>query len=758
MSWSAAEVEEDEDEDTMYETEETKSMRDLLDIDVETKIRRYRQNFADFTKEFFIDDFLRNISEYVEKLNENANIMSCIYGGRAWHNFSLTNSEVVNDYNEIAFIPGNLDIMIVIDSSNETNWRLFNECRENIKFYMSQIVNLYEAIPNNNQIKQLYELNVNDTIGENFKQRTFLQNSYGYLIELQPRNLLKKNRKTLNTRTIDWFGNTKLSLFYCELGWQPADIKILKSIFFTEPKNPKIFPSAYGLFIINSAMGKIVRKDKGINIDKMRRNALKQSIYNDNLAKNEKMQIQDLLFNLIQTFFTVFEPKNYIQSTMLTYLFENYDALINVNSELVNYNDLEKILMNHSLNNTPLRKLLQIMIVMLRNSGYNIAVSGGDALQRYINIPLSDIDTKMTEPHKKGKMAVFMALCVLNQIINTNLYIFGLKTTYSIHFGSYNFSLNFNTENQTYFSLVRALFKFYVPLISLTLRYNYNITYKNVKIIKSTYAITPFDCAFVKKRINIQGGMYNDGDTIETPVMTYNSLYEDLIHTHETFSTKLGRNFADKVEKDYQRIEQLNALETKEITRPVGQMSLDEIRNNQIFVDFMNILYVLLTDDEFLIKLEQYVPVLSDAYSEFTIAEHFFTNIEYKLKIQDLTFNNLPFTMNLYNSAITLLTLPFYVTTIKNIDEDFVKITNQPSKNNNKTNKRSNIIVKRTNQLETVLKGIQKNIKKTVKKNTTILHTPVQTRSIRRNLSTSVLLNSNKLKTLKKYLKITKKK
>ena len=42
------------------------------------------------------------------------------------------------------------------------------------------------------------------------------------------------------------------------------------------------------------------------------------------------------------------------------------------------------------------------------------------------------------------------------------------------------------------------------------------------------------------------------------------------------------------------------------------------------------ILYVLLTDDDFLIKLEPYVPILPDAYSEFTIAEHMLTNIEYK--------------------------------------------------------------------------------------------------------------------------------
>lgn len=736
--------------------------RELIDIDVEKEIRALRKRFADFSESFFSQKLMDTIKKDIIQLNKNPAIMSCLYGGRAWADFAKKNPALIDDYNGVAFLPGNLDILILIDSTNKQNKRYFDECRQTIKMYMEQIVNLFEGLPNTNQIKQLYQLKVIDSIGEVFTERTFSKNAYSYGIELHPRNILNKNRSLLTTRTKDWFGVNEMALFYCELGWQEFDVSNMKSIFFETVSNEEsmIFPSAYGLFIINSTMGQLVRKDKGINIDKMRRETLKQCLCKDDLEPNEKTRIQDVLYDLIQTFIIVFQPKDYTQNAMMTYLFENYDASLIVDTGIVKFSELEKILMNHSLNNTPLRKLLQIMIIMLRNTGYNIAVSGGDALQRYIDINLSDIDTKMMEPYKFGKIAVFMGLCVINQMINTNMNMFIFNSSYNIRFGSREFNIKFDTTRQTYFSLVRALFKFYVPLISLTLRYNYVIMYGDIKLVKNVYVITPFDCAFVKKNYNFHGGLLDDGDTLETPVMTYDSLYEDLVHTHETFSTKLGRNFANKVSKDYERIAKLNVLRTHDITINIGQMSLNDLLSNDFTLQFMQMLYIILNNNDFLVKLEPHIPVLSEAYSEYTIAEKTGRNIEYKLKIDGLIFNYMKLDQPTIDLCIKNLKTDFFKTTMKNVKNEIVWISlkpNRKSKDKQKTMRKNKIVIKKTRSLENILTHIRDGITKKVNKNVTMLKLPILTRNRGKNVSTMELLSGSKLKTMKKYLNITQK-
>lgn len=731
--------------------------RELIDIDVESEIRTQRKKFADFSESFFKKKLMDSIKQDIIKLNENPDIMSCIYGGRAWENFAKENLSLIDDYNRVAFLPGNIDIMILVDSTDINNKPLFDECRQIIKTYIKQIVDLFERLPITNQIKQLYELKVIDIVGEVFKERTFSKHAYAYGIELHPRNVLIKDRTILTTRTKDWFGDNEMALFYCELGWQPFDVANMKSLFFNSKS--MIYPSAYGLFIINSTMGQLMRKDKGINIDKMRRETLKQSLYKDELEPSQKTHIQDVLYDLIQTFDIVFRPKDYTKNAMITYLFENYDASLIVDTGIVKFTELEKILMNHSLNNTPLRKLLQIMIIMLRNSGYNIAVSGGDALQRYIDIPLSDIDTKMMEPYMHGKIAVFMGLCIINQIINTNMDMFKYDANYNLYFGSRMFNIQFNTARQTYFSLVRALFKFYVPLISLTLRYNYIISYEDTTIVKNIYTITPFDCAFVKKKFNFHGGLLSDDDTLETPVMTYDSLYEDLVHTHETFSTKLGRNFANKVLKDYDRIEQLNALETHDITKNVGQMSLNDLLYDNYTLQFMQMLYIILNDNDFLIKLEPHISILPEAYSEYTIAEQSGTNIEYKLPINTLTFTLMEKNPKIIDMCIESLKTVFFQTTSKHIHNETVRIKRPKIQTKlRKSTRKNNIVIKRTRSLENILTHIRNDIEKTVNKNIIVLKTPISTRTTRKNIPAVNLLSANKLKTLKKYLNITRKK
>lgn len=734
--------------------------RELIDIDVESEIRTQRKKFADFSESFLKKKLMDTIKHDIVKLNENPDIMSCIYGGRAWENFADKNSSLIDDYNKVAFLPGNVDIMILVNSTNTNNTNnkpLFDECRQIIKMYMEQIVDLFERLPITNQIKQLYQLKVIDTVGEVFKERTFSKHAYSYGIELHPRNILNKNRALLTTRTKDWFGDNEMAIFYCELGWQSFDVANMKSIFFDTES--MIYPSPYGLFIINSTMGQLVRKDKGINIDKMRRETLKQCLCKDELEPSQKTHIQDVLYDLIQTFNIVFEPKDYTKNAMITYLFENYDASLIADTGIVKFTELEKILMNHSLNNTPLRKLLQLMIIMLRNAGYNIAVSGGDALQRYIDIPLSDIDTKMMEPHMRGKIAVFMGLCVINQIINTNMDMFEYNASYNFYFGSRMFNIQFNTARQTYFSLVRALFKFYVPLISLTLRYNYIISYDDTAIVKNVYTITPFDCAFVKKKFNFHGGLLGDDNTLETSVMTYDSLYEDLVHTHETFSTKMGRNFANKVLKDYERIEQLNALKTHEITRNVGQMSLNDLLYDNITLQFMQILYIILTDNDFLIKLEPHISILPEAYSEYTIAEQSGTNIEYKLPINTLRFTLMETNPKIIDMCIESLKTSFYQTTTKHIHNEIVIIRRPRSRTKiHKRTRKNNIIIKRTRSLENILTHIRNDIEKTVNKNVIVLRTPILTRKTHKNIPSVNLLPVNKLKTLTKYLNNTRKK
>jgi hypothetical protein len=498
-----------------------------------------RNSISCFMQVIYGDDSInRHISEIKRKIiqynNEESGFM-VIYGGTSWnHNFSQdtldkldlsinADGKVDKSLRDVSFLKKNYDILVAtsdkrkkkeltdffteylqilkikinilfdkhnirckctLEKDNGTSGigTILND-KECVKFRLllnSFVENDLRDFPETNDA--LYEL-----LNEDEKEYVRVSN---YNNRTSRRVTVKKNKVQVNSGC-----NNELA-FYIELGYDSNIDTARFKLFLIENE----YLNKAGCFIIQSFLN-TDRKDKGINIDEIRRFYCIWSII---IGKDKQQEYYDKILTPLQTIF----PENTdIIEKLYLYGFKMFNATVSqrintttkrgdfnmfleqFNSYLLESKDKRFL----STSNISIREYSNLLFIeinkyLIEKEYGLLAKAGGECMRYYIKDEKNEIKTKdfdcklfINSSNYKNNMELVKKKILL-LIIFTSLYFNELEKfknvtdTYMINFAGKQYTINLYADKQSSLFSSRALYDFNVPLFSLDLRILYTIT------------------------------------------------------------------------------------------------------------------------------------------------------------------------------------------------------------------------------------------------------------------------------------------
>jgi len=172
-------------------------------------------------------------------------------------------------------------------------------------------------------------------------------------------------------------------------------------------------------------------------------------------------------------------------------------------------------------------------------------------------------------------------------------------------FAGRRFRINYNNLKQDYLTSIRSLSpnNFPVHLISLDIKFNFNIIEEDGQSYSSSLTITPFDAAFTNTESppDIVKGAFEckKGSKYRlTPTLGINYLMHDVEAILHTPELKQRRIFAGKIAKNEERFETLKKVSTSPNIHDIVCKQLEELQQDNyeanpvrdLFINFFNMI------------------------------------------------------------------------------------------------------------------------------------------------------------------------
>lgn len=511
-----------------------------------------RNSTSCFMQVIYGDDSInRHISEIKSKIiqhNTEESGFMVIYGGTSWNqNFSEgtlnkldsrinTDGKVDKALRNVSFLKKNYDILVATsDKSKKQNLIVFfTKYLQTLKFKINilfdrhnircnctlEIDNGTSGIGTILNDKKCVKFRLLLNIFIDSESRDFPKTDdalYELLNEdekqyvstySKPSSRRVKIKNKTTVRVNSWCNNELA--FYIELGYDSnIDTAAFKRLLIN-----KEYLNERGCFIIQSFLN-TDRRDKGINIDEIRRFYCIGSIIT---GKNKQLEYYD---KILTPFQSIFEKNADIIEKLYLYGFKMFNATvsqtINNTTKRGDFNTFLDEFNTYLLESRDLRFLsttkisireysnllfIEINKYLIKNNYGLLAKAGGECMRYYIKDEKNEIKTKdfdcklfITNSRDFIKNTELIKKKILILIVFTSLYFNKLQkfktvtNTYTINFADKQYTITLYPDKQSSLFSSRTLYDFNVPLFSLDLRILYTIvstpitkkTKKNIK-------------------------------------------------------------------------------------------------------------------------------------------------------------------------------------------------------------------------------------------------------------------------------------
>ena len=598
-----------------------------------------RNSKSCFIQEIYSDSdiwqHVNSFKEYILKYNvENKYCVGVVYGGTAWSesfpkeklneiDVIIKENKINKKLRDVSFVKNNYDVFMTTNSYGKPkqkeyitsflkilefkiNYYLFRHrincnCRLEIddgtSGYGTIISDIrcikYRLILNRNIELQTYPTIEFQILDENDKKKWEL------LYNRKKRETSYRNRKIES-----YNGCNNELVFYIEIGEDKnIDCQLFKRYLI---QNNEIYLNEIGCFIIQLYLSND-RKEKGINIDDIRRHYCINSIVNSQNDYTKQKQFYKKIMTPLEQIFT---NDDYIKNKMYLYGFKKFNANVyDVASGYTNsFETFVDIFNNYILENTQshvsIREYSNLLFIeinkyLVDNNYGLLAKAGGECMRYYIRddenqVKTKDFDCKLfvVDNNIKNivKQKILLLIIFSSVFFNSNKNLKNINKTFYIDFYENKYNITLNTTNQSNIFSSRILYDFDVPLFSLDLRILYTITKPKrlihddmvidddlvndddlpppkkkkiigglLKNIKNYFVETPIDIAISNTKIkkeNINKILVSRPNL--PPILSLTYLKDDITHTLTNKKSYFQRLFAGKIKKDKQRFEKLN--------------------------------------------------------------------------------------------------------------------------------------------------------------------------------------------------------
>ena len=550
----------------------------------------------------------KGIYDLLNQINQCPDTVACIIGGNAWnHNYSRHSVH-------LPFMKGNYDIIIMSNSKtyidtlpdSKTRRKAKGKSRRKPKgkqkgksIKPKQTVYGINYSIDHAEIKKIIALlnsGLRYATGDKYTGRTInpskkpdecIISRSGYQTELR---IIKGPKFNIHEQ----YPINGKNLLYCEYGVSNFDVKKFKEELICSDKpilNKK------GLVLISNFLNINRNMDKGSNIDIVRNAIIKNNfilkpetktipktyeptpyMVTDFVTKKTYNMIdKDKVFKLFEDFCNIFKDRRFktIKGSIIDKMFTEYGATVFLDPSVpggITYSEYKNKMMKDILDigrneGITLRDIIQLLICKLDDVYDSCCVCGGDAFRRYFDIDkTSDIDVKLKMNNKYSRLPIFICLYIIREYLFHSKH-FNITQDISVHFGSKQFTMNYDYRRQEHISSVRYLhINFPVDLMSLDIRFKYRLTWTNPEEYKSSKinttwnmesTLSPLDIAYTENKYNINRKR-NGYDIV--PVMSLGDLKDDIELNITDPGRRKGRELAGKADKDKERFGHINDL------------------------------------------------------------------------------------------------------------------------------------------------------------------------------------------------------
>lgn len=340
-----------------------------------------RNKFSVFSEKYLKNDInkiLNYIYEFIEK-NYKDQIVFWVGGSRSWSIYNK-NPEHLSNIQNASIVPGNFDIFILTNNK---------QAHKEVICLFIEILNKYKIRFNSNQ-----------TLNEHYKLRSQYGNillkdnecTVDYPLEkgtcvLFPCQSLMMSIKSINkekTEEFPFIDKYKLIVYLESYYVENININLFKQDFITTIHNIN-YLSIDGLLLFTEFI-KTPRKDKGLNVDSIRKKLLTNNFDKNTLYEKYK----NVLVNYINIFKDSKEYSNYIVGDLVQ------NMLSSINKDIKN--DVTTYFINiiRPYTNTFVKHMNSIIDKNFSTNAFLVMV-GGDAMRRYDYdiTTTSDFDVKI---------------------------------------------------------------------------------------------------------------------------------------------------------------------------------------------------------------------------------------------------------------------------------------------------------------------------------------------------------------------------
>jgi hypothetical protein len=490
-------------------------------------------------KELLLKSHTDIILRHIDNIQRSEGYSCFIKGGHAW-------SRVFGHVDHEAFISSNVDLEFII-----IHYMFLHRVTQLVFKMLNDIISELYNTPLNNGYTATYTIRTSSNIDKDKPKRSangsympeweVIRNGFSYMIDYE---LLKK--RSLGQQNDNLVGKKEILLYIPIYMYGPEfNIPDFNSHYTFTSSNTHLL-NKNGL-LLHTIMLLTDRRDKGINIDKKRRDVILDRYFRNQANFLKEIEYYNTLFGKSETIY----DEN-VRANMYRLFINNYfpKAIPTIDSFFVDYY------------RPYLNAIVSEINSNLKHANINAKcfVVGGDAIRRYTNTiqTSADIDVKLLYAKKENRRDIIkiVSLICSDYIVSINTHTFQ-KNTYAMTIGNDNNTLEhfLHLDNVTKTRLRSIVKHTGWDLDLITIDFMYNLKYRlnmsdDVNHLPITFGL--LDVAIILDP-KLKSSYYVEPE----PNFCYASkqfLIKDLLHTLHTNSLRQSRVFAGKNTKNDNRL------------------------------------------------------------------------------------------------------------------------------------------------------------------------------------------------------------